>query len=113
MNDVTVLCTKSGGFLNFEIPLQQFEKSKLALYIIFLYEFDFVPKETKCLISADINNKRQTFKITLDYNNQMFERTFDTFVYRVPSAYFVDDLNDFGGFDILETSDTSWEVSKK
>ena len=105
---------KDGKTLKIEIPLNQFEitPEKIARYIIALYEFEFIPEYAKCFITADVEDNGLTFCVESDSGNGDFKRTFRTLLYRVSSAAFYDALVE-AGFEIIETSQMSWEVLKK
>jgi len=103
---------KIGNKLSIEVPLNQLQPGAIARYIISLYEFDFIPQNTKCFITAEVENKGLTFCVKPHLDNNFFERTFRSFLYRVPSGAFYDDLIE-AGFEILETSQMSWEIFKK
>ena len=105
---------KIGSKLFIEIPLNQLElkAEEVARYIIALYEFDLIPKKTKCFITAEVENNGLTFCVKPDLGNSFFERTFRTILYRVPSAAFYNALVE-AGLEIFETSQMSWEISKK
>ena len=100
--------------LSIEIPLNQLElqPEKVARYIIALYEFNFIPQNTKCFITAEVENKGLTFCVKPHLDNSCFERTFRTSLYLMPSAAFYDALIE-AGLEISETSQMSWEVFKK
>ena len=105
---------KIGNKLSIEIPLDQSElkPEKVARYIIALYEFDLIPQNTKCFITAELENNGLAFFVKPNLDNSLFERTFHTILYRVPSAAFYEALIE-AGFEIFETSQMSWEISKK
>jgi len=105
---------KIGNKLSIEIPLNQTElkHEKVARYIIALYEFNLIPQNTKCFITAEVENKGLTFCVKPHLDNSFFERTFRTLLYQVPSAAFYDALIE-AGLEIFETSQMSWEISKK
>lgn len=103
---------KTGNKLSIEIPLNQLTPEKITRYIIALYEFNLVPQNTKCFIKAEVENNGLTFLVKPNLDNSLFERTFHTLLYRVPSAAFHDALVE-ADFDIFETSQMSWEISKK
>lgn len=105
---------KNGNTLSIEIPLNQypFKPEKVARYIIALYEFNFIPTHTKCFITAEVDDGRFLFCVKPDLVGNLFERTFHTLLYRVPSAAFINELEE-SGFEIIETTQMSWEVFKK
>ena len=105
---------KKGKTLSIEIPLNQLDitPEKVARYIIALYEFELIPKNTKCFITADIEDNGLIFCVKPDFEGGIFERTYRTLLYRMPSAAFYDALVE-AGFEIIETSQMSWEVFKK
>ena len=105
---------KIGNILSIKIPLNQLAitAENIARYIIALYEFDFIPQNAKCFITAEVENNGLTFCVKPDIGNSCFERTFRTILYVVPSAAFHKALVE-AGLDILETSQMSWEISKK
>jgi len=105
---------KKGKKILIEIPLNQYDlmPDKVARYIIALYEFDFIPKNTKCFITADVEDNGLTFCVKPDLSNSIFERTYRTHLYRMPSTAFYDALIEYG-FEIVETSQMSWEIVKK
>ena len=111
---MVVNAQKKGKKLLIEIPLNQHDlmPDKVARYIIALYEFGFIPEKTKCSITAEVENNGLTFFIKPHLSNNVFERTYRTFLYRMPSAAFYDALIE-NGFEIIETSQMSWEVIKK
>lgn len=97
-----------------EIPLNQYDlmPEKIARYIIALYEFDFIPKNTKCFITAEVEDSGLTFCIKPNFGNGIYERTYSSLLYRMPSAAFYDALVE-NNFEIIELSEMSWEVLKK
>ena len=109
-----VRAEKKGKKLQIEIPLNQYDlmPDKVARYIIALYEFDFIPPYAKCFITANIENNGLTFCVKPDSGNDDYKRTFRTLLYRVPSAAFYNALVE-DDFKIIETSQMSWEISKK
>ena len=96
---------RNGKTLNIEIPLNQLEitPEKVARYIIALYEFNFVPNNTKFFITAEVEDKGLTFCVKPDLCDINFERTFRTLLYRMPSAAFYDALVETG-FEVIEIS---------
>ena len=104
---------RKGKKISIEIPLNQYDltPNKVARYIIALYEFSFIPKNTKCFITAEVENNGLSFCIKPDLSNNIFERTYRTLLYRMPSAAFYDALIE-DGFKIIETTEMSWEVFK-
>lgn len=100
--------------LSIEIPLNQIsiEHEKVAQYIIALYDFNFVPADTKCFVTAEVEDKGLTFCVKPNSGNEDFERTYRSLLYRVPSAAFDKALEE-AGFEVVETSQMSWEVFKK
>lgn len=96
-----------------EIPLNQYDlkPEKVARYIIALYEFELIPKNTKCFITADMENNGLMFSVKPNCGNGIFERKYKTILYRMSSAAFYDALIE-SGFEIVETSQMSWEIIK-
>ena len=109
-----VCAQKNGKTISLEIPLNQHElmPDKVARYIIALYEFNFVPANTKCFITAEVEDDGLTFCVKPDSGDGIFKRTYRTILYRMPSAAFYDALIE-AGFEIIETSEMSWEINKK
>jgi len=105
---------KDGNSVLIELPLNQLEitPEKVARYIIALYEFEFIPPYAKCFITADVENNGLTFCVKPNSGNGDYERTYRSLLYRVPSAAFHAALVE-SGFEIIETSQMSWEVFKK
>jgi len=96
------------------IPLNQIELTygETARYVIALYEFEFIPQNVSCSITAEVENHGLTFCVRPHLNGDFFERKFRTPLYLIPSSAFYTALTE-EGFQILETSQMSWEVSKK
>ena len=109
-----VRAEKKGKKLQIEIPLNQYDLMpyNVARYIIALYEFSFVPDNTKCFISAEVENNRLKFSIKPNFGDELFERTYSTILYREPSAAFYNALVE-SGFEIIKKSQMSWEIIKK
>ena len=105
---------KDGNSVLIELPLNQLEikLEKVARYIIALYEFEFIPQYAKCFITADVEDNGLIFFVKPNSGNRDYERTFRTLLYRVPSAAFNKPLKE-AGFEVIETSQMSWEVFKK
>lgn len=102
----------TGNSLDLKIPLNQvIYQEKIARYIIYLYEFDFISEKTKCFITVEFNS-HMIFKVTPDCYDDSFIRTFNTHPRMMPCSCFKDDLEN-AGFNVIETSETSWEISKK
>jgi len=105
---------KKGNSLSIEIPLNQSEitPEKTARYIIALYEFNFIPENTKCFITAEVEDIGLKIFVKPNFGDGLFERIFHTHLYMMPSAAFYDALIE-SGFEIVETSQMSWEIFKK
>ena len=105
---------KVGKNIIVTIPLNQRELTygETARYVMALYEFEFIPQNVSCSITAEQENHGLTFCVRPHLNADFFERKFHTSPYLVPSAAFYTALTE-EGFQIIETSQMSWEVSKK
>jgi len=105
---------RDGNILSIEIPLHQFESTRLQVsrYIIALYEFNFIPAHTKCSINIEVVNKCISFCVQPNIDGKLFERIFHDFLFKDPKSTLKNDLEN-NGFEIVELTETSWEISKK
>jgi len=107
-----VKAEKKGSIVTIKLPLNQadLKPTPLARYIMCLYEFNFIPSHAKCFITAEYDDGI-LFCVKTSIDDNLFERTFHTVLYRMPSAAFETALEE-AGFEVRETSHSSWEISK-